>query len=74
LEELNPLQQVENVNFEEKGFDFEYFTSVMNSKTGKDYFFVYDQGYVELDDDVFMLMKRRTKTHKTSPTTLSRRA
>jgi hypothetical protein len=23
-----------------------------------DYFFVYDQGYVELDDDVFMLMKK----------------
>jgi hypothetical protein len=42
LEELNPdsTVKVERKLLKKKGFDFEYFTSVMNSKTGKDYFFV----------------------------------
>jgi hypothetical protein len=37
---LNPdsTVKVERKLLKKKGFDFEYFTSVMNSKTGKDYF------------------------------------
>lgn len=41
-----------------KGFDFEFFTSILNTKTGNTYFFVYDQGYRILEDDFFMLVKK----------------
>lgn len=60
LEELNPEDKVkvERKLLKKKGFDFEFFTSVLNSKTGKDYYFVYNQGYVELDEDIFMLLKK----------------
>jgi len=62
LQELNPEEgekvKVERKILKKKGFDFEFFTSFLNSKTGKDYFFVYDQGYLELDDDFFILIKK----------------
>ncbi len=41
-----------------KGFDFDYFTSILNTKTGNSYRFVYDQGYLILDNDYFMLVKK----------------
>ncbi len=41
-----------------KGFDFEYFTNILNTKTGNTYYFVYDQGYMFLDNDFYMLVKK----------------
>ena len=41
-----------------KGFDFEYFTSILNTKTGNTYYFVYDQGYMDLESDFFILVKK----------------
>lgn len=41
-----------------KGFDFEFLTSIYNTKTGNSYFFVYDQGYRVLEDDYYMLVKK----------------
>ncbi len=41
-----------------KGFDFEYFTSILNTKTGNTYYFVYDQGYMTLESDFFILVKK----------------
>ena len=41
-----------------KGFDFEFFTSILNTKTGNTYFFVYDQGYRVLEDEYYMLVKK----------------
>jgi predicted nucleic acid-binding Zn ribbon protein len=41
-----------------KGFDFEYFTNILNTKTGNTYYFVYDQGYMTLENDYFMLVKK----------------
>jgi len=40
-----------------KGFDFEFFTNILNTKTGNTYYFLYDQGYLALDD-YFMLVKK----------------
>ena len=40
-----------------KVFDFEYFTSIWNTKTGNTYYFVYDQGYMALESDFFILVK-----------------
>lgn len=41
-----------------KGFDFEFFTSVLNTKTGNTYYFLYDQGYLSLENDFYMLVKK----------------
>jgi predicted nucleic acid-binding Zn ribbon protein len=41
-----------------KGFDFDYFTSILNTKSGNTYYFVYDQGYMILENDFYMLVKK----------------
>ena len=41
-----------------KGFDFEFFTTILQTKTGNTYYFVYDQGYRVLEDDYYMLVKK----------------
>ncbi len=40
------------------GFDFGYFTSLLNTKTGNTYFFVYEQGYMPLENDYFILVRK----------------
>ena len=41
-----------------KGFDFDFFTNILNTKTGNTYYFIYDQGYLALENDYFMLVKK----------------
>ena len=41
-----------------KGFDFEYVTNIRNTKTGNIYYFVYDQGYMAMDNDFYLLVKK----------------
>ncbi len=41
-----------------KGFDFEYFTNILQTKTGNTYYFLYDQGYMELDNEYYILVKK----------------
>ncbi len=41
-----------------KGFDFNYVTSTRQTKAGKTYFFLYDQGYMHLENDQFILVKK----------------
>lgn len=41
-----------------KGFDFEFFTNILHTKTGNTYYFLYDQGYLALDNDFYMLVKK----------------
>jgi predicted nucleic acid-binding Zn ribbon protein len=41
-----------------KGFDFDYLTNILNTKTGNTYYFVYDQGYMHLDHDFYVLVKK----------------
>ncbi|GGH38673.1 hypothetical protein IA57_04505 [Mangrovimonas yunxiaonensis] len=60
LEDLNPNQKtkVSRSRLVEKGFDFNYLTTVYTTKAGKTYYFVYNQGYLPLEDDYFALVKR----------------
>lgn len=60
LEELNPddKTKVTRSKLIEKGFDFSYHTSTYTTKVGKTYFFVYNQGYLPLDNDYYALVKR----------------
>ena len=41
-----------------KGFDFEFFTNILQTKTGNTYFYVYDQGYMILENDYYLLVKK----------------
>lgn len=41
-----------------KGFDFEYLTNLYTTKKGTTYYFVYDLGYLPLDNDYYMIVKR----------------
>ncbi|MBG6186888.1 hypothetical protein [Flavobacterium sp. CAN_S2] len=41
-----------------KGFDFEFFTNILQTKTGNTYYFLYDQGYMILENDFYMLVKK----------------
>ena len=43
------------------GFSFDYFTSIYTTKAGSTYFYLYDQGYLPLDNDFFLLVKREIK-------------
>ena len=60
LEELNPDQKTKTTRSKliEKGFDFNYLTTIYTTKTGKVYYFVYDQGYLPLEDDYYALVRR----------------
>jgi hypothetical protein len=42
----------------DKGFDFHFFTSIYTTKTGNTYFYVYNQGYLALENDYYLLIKR----------------
>lgn len=42
----------------EKGFNFGYFTSQYTTRSGKTYHYVYDQGYLPLENDLMMLVKK----------------
>lgn len=41
-----------------KGFDFNFFTNILQTKTGNTYYFVYDQGYMLLENDYYVLVKK----------------
>ena len=42
----------------DKGFDFKFITSLYQTKTGNTYYYVYDQGYLELESELFLLVKQ----------------
>lgn len=60
LQELNPGDKtsVSKSKLLSKGFSFEFFTSIYTTKTGKQYFFVYDMGYLPLENDFYALVRR----------------
>ena len=39
-------------------FDFSFFTSVYTTKTGNTYYYIYDQGYLPLENDYYLLIKK----------------
>lgn len=41
----------------QEGFDFSYFTSTYETQKGGLYHLVYDQGYLALSDELFLLIK-----------------
>lgn len=43
----------------EKGFDFTYFTSLYKTKEGGIYHYCYEQGYLELDHNYYLLVVKK---------------
>ncbi len=41
----------------QEGFDFSYFTGLYETQKGGRYYLCYDQGYLALDDDMYLLIK-----------------
>jgi hypothetical protein len=39
-------------------FDFNLFTSIYTTRSGSTYYYVYDQGYLELENDYFLLIRK----------------
>lgn len=42
----------------DKNFDFRLFTSTYTTKKGNVYFYVYNQGYLELENELYLLVKQ----------------
>ncbi len=61
LESLNPEEKTKTTREKllAKGFDFNFFTSIYTTKAGTVYYFVYDQGYLPLENDFYALVKRQ---------------
>lgn len=59
LEEICPeeKQKTTRNTLNKKGFDFSYYTSIRKTQTGSVYYFVYDFGYLELENDYFLVVK-----------------
>ena len=62
LEELNPDKKTKTSRSTliNKGFNFTYFTEIYTTKKGTVYYFVYDQGYLPLENDYYALVRKTT--------------
>jgi len=64
LKELNPEEKtkVSKQKMDNAGFDFNFFTSIYTTKAGAVYYFVYDQGYLLINEgEFYALVKRKMK-------------
>jgi len=41
------------------GFQFKYLTHIYTTKTGKTYYYCYDYGYLPLDNDWFLVVRKK---------------
>ncbi|HJW29630.1 MAG TPA: hypothetical protein VJ508_10320 [Saprospiraceae bacterium] len=55
---LNPhgKARVHRMKLIEMGMNFDYFTNIYKTRAGKIYYFCYDQGYLELEEDYYALV------------------
>jgi len=60
LNQLNPDQKTKTTKTKllQLGFDFNFFTHIYTTKTGTIYYFIYDQGYLPLENEFYALVKR----------------
>lgn len=60
LSELNTSGKTKTTRTKllDHNFDFNTFTSIYTTKTGNVYFYVYNQGYLKLENDHYLLIRR----------------
>ncbi len=58
LTELNKSEKtkVHRTKLSDKGFNFNYFTSIYTTQKGSSYYFCYEQGYLPLDNEFYFLV------------------
>jgi hypothetical protein len=61
LSALNPDGKVtvDGITLAEEGFNFHYFTNIYKTQKGARYFFCYDQGYLKMENDQYMLVHKQ---------------
>lgn len=61
LARLNPngKRTVDAISLAEEGFNFHYYTNIYTTKKGSQYIFCYDQGYLKMDDNQYMLVHKQ---------------
>ena len=62
IEDLLPEEtaKVSQQKLIDKGFNFNYHTNITTTKTGKNYIFCYEYGYLPIENNYFLLVKRKT--------------
>jgi hypothetical protein len=62
IEELLPEEtvKVSQQKLIDKGFNFNYHTTITTTKTGKSYVFCYEYGYLPIENNYYLLVKRKT--------------
>ncbi len=60
LSEINSTGKTKTTRnkLNDQNFDFNLFTSIYKTKTGNVYYYIYDQGYLKLENDYYLLIKR----------------
>ena len=63
LEELLPDEtaKVSHQKLVDKGFNFNYYTNITTTKTGKNYIFCYEYGYLPIEGNYYLLVKRKVE-------------
>ena len=63
LENLLPLDKekitVQKEKLSHDGFSFKYFTHLLTTQKGTTYFYCYDYGYLPLENDWYLIVKRK---------------
>jgi hypothetical protein len=61
LASLNPTGKitVDGITLAEEGFNFHYFTNIYTTQKGSRYIFCYEQGYIKLENDQYMLVHKQ---------------
>ena len=63
LSELIPLEtaKISRNKLYDKGFNFNFITSLYTTKKGTIYYYCYEFGYMPIDNDYFLLVKRKVE-------------
>ena len=63
LEELNPTGKTKTNRSKliAKGFNFDYHTRIYQAQNGKTYHFCYEYGYLQIEGEDFLLVKRESE-------------
>ena len=61
LERLNPKgkSKVSKEKLTGEGFNFSYFTNIYTTKAGSTYYYCYDQGYLPIEGNRYVLVKKQ---------------
>jgi hypothetical protein len=64
MHELNPEGKVKisRSKFMSKGFNFNYFTNIYTTQTGKTYYFCYETGYLPIENEEVLLVRNDDKS------------